>query len=225
MPLPSSGAGSEQVLSAAWGQEGRTYLAGPAPPARPLCPHSPEVAGVLWARTDLGGPESPLCSCPTGPAAMHLVSAPGPWAAGGLPGPARRGGRRRGGRPTLTTGKQTLCFCGGRSGARAAPHSQRGVNSLPNGSRETSPKRAGPGWGTEALTGDAGPWSTVQPPRAGCPEGHRETGLQNMGAPAAPPQQPRGSVPEGGDPFWGSERTATQSNNLILQTTRSGDET
>lgn len=105
------------------------------------------------------------------------------------------------------------------------PHSQHGVNYLPNESRETSPKRAGPGWGTEALTGDAGPWSTVQPPRAGCPEGHRETGLQNMGAPAAPPQQPRGSVPEGGDPFWGSERTATQSNNLILQTTRSGDET
>lgn len=105
------------------------------------------------------------------------------------------------------------------------PHSQHGVNYLPNESRETSPKRAGPGGGTEALTGDAGPWSTVQPPRAGCPEGHRETGLQNMGAPAAPPQQPRGSVPEGGDPFWGSERTATQSNNLILQTTRSGDET
>lgn len=122
----------------------------PPPPARPLCPHSPEVAGVLWARTDLGGPESHLCSRPTGPAAMHLVSAPGPWAAGGLPGPARRGGRRRGGRPTLTTGKQTLCFCGGRSGARAAPHSQHGVNYLPNGSRETSPKRAGPGGGTEA---------------------------------------------------------------------------
>lgn len=123
----------------------------------------------------------------------------------------------RGPPDTRAIGKQTLFLQRTFRGLCAATSlsAWRERNSLPNESRETFPKCTGPGrvprptCGSRSRAGARGPrggcWAlvSVQPPRVGTPKATGETGLQNMGALAAPPQQPPSSVPERGDPFLG----------------------
>lgn len=191
-------------------------------------------------KTDPGGPEPPLCSCPTDHTAVHAASAPGPWAAEGLPGPGRPGGRRQGGRPTLAQLENKHCFCSGRSGACVRPpHSQLGVKGIPCLTKVERPfqsaqglagyqgRRAAPAarLGPEALAGDAGPWSLFSRlewvPRR--PQGRQD--CRTWGPSQLHPSSPPALFQREGILFWGSERIATQSNSLILQVTRRGDET
>lgn len=101
------------------------------------------------------------------------------------------------------------------------PHCQLGVKGIPCLTKVERPfqstqglaghqgRRAAPAAGLghrrRARAPHRGCWAlvSVQPLRAGCPEGHGETGLQNTGALAASPQQPHGSAPERGESFWG----------------------